>query len=146
VKRTPLKRTGFVRKAPKTKRESYMDCGFPKPADIKGEPVTVRVFKDGREACNLLTKSGRDEYGRRLREMWERQGKRCCLEGVIKECPGKLALSDAVFEHQDGRGFSGGHRDDRILKNGKFYNGAAHAWCNSRKASCRIDYNDGLGI
>ena len=80
--------------------------------------------------------------------MWLRQGKRCCLEGWVKECPGKLALADAMFEHQDGRGMDAGHRDDRIEKPDaqtgamKSYNGVAHSYCNSLKASKRIDYND----
>ena len=92
---------------------------------------TIRILKDGREILNLLTKEGRDEYMRRLREMWERQNRRCCLEGYIKNCPGKLRLADAVFEHQDGRGYDAGHRDDRIERfnreTGKMepYNGAA---------------------
>lgn len=91
---------------------------------------------------SLLTKAGRDEYARRKRLMWLRQGKRCCLEGWIKGCPGKLALADAVFEHEAGRGMDGGHRDDRTLKDGKPYNGVAHAWCNSLKGSRRMNYND----
>ncbi len=105
-------------------------------------------YDDGREVCNLLTKAGRDEYARRLRMMWLRQKKRCCLEGKIEDCPGALKLADATFEHQDGRGMDAGHRDDRIEKlnplTGKMkpYNGAAHAWCNSKKGSVRMDYNE----
>ena len=80
--------------------------------------------------------------------MWLRQKKRCCLEGKIGSCPGGLKLADATFEHQDGRGMDAGHRDDRIEKpdplTGKMkpYNGAAHAWCNSKKGSVRMDYNE----
>ena len=129
-----------------------LDAIFPNENDVKKEPVVVRVFKDGREACNQLTKAGRDEYQRRIRLMWERQGKRCCLEGRIEGCPGKLALAEATFEHQDGRGMGAGHRDDRTervnQKTGKLepYNGAAHFWCNSRKGSVKINYNEGLGV
>jgi hypothetical protein len=109
---------------------------------------TIRVLTNGREICNLLTKEGRDEYMRRLRVMWERQNRRCCLEGYIKHCPGQLRLADAVFEHQDGRGYDAGHRDDRIERlnreTGKMepYNGAAHAMCNIRKGSVRINYHE----
>jgi hypothetical protein len=110
----------------------------------------VKIFNDGREVCNLLTKAGLDEYARRVRAMWERQGRRCCLECWVYKCPGVLKIGDAVFEHQDGRGMNGGHRDDRIEKPDpetgemKPYNGAAHAWCNSRKGSVRMDYNADL--
>jgi hypothetical protein len=100
------------------------------------------VLRDGREILNLLTKAGRDEYMRRIRAMWERQGRRCCLEGWIEGCPGKLRLADAVFEHQEGRGMNGGHRDDRIERNGRPLNGAAHAWCNSMKGSRKINYHE----
>lgn len=110
----------------------------------KDASLAVRILRDGREICNLLTKAGRDEYARRVRAMWERQGRRCCLEGWVKDCPGYLKISAAVFEHQDGRGMMGGKRDDRIEKNGKPYNGAAHAWCNSKKGSVRMSYHDAV--
>jgi hypothetical protein len=103
-------------------------------------PWGVR-YTDGREVCNLLTKAGSDEYQRRKRAMWERQKRRCCLESCVGGCPGKLKLADAVFEHQDGRGMAGGHRDDRIMKDGKPYNGVAHAWCNTLKGSVRVNYH-----
>lgn len=106
----------------------------PKPA--------VKVMKDGREICDQLTKAGRDEYERRKRLMWERQKRRCCLEGHVEGCPGVLRWQDAVFEHEAGRGFSGSIRDDRTEVNGKWINGCAHAVCNSKKASKRIQYND----
>ena len=97
-------------------------------------------YADGREVCNLLTKAGRDEYEHRKRQMWDRQKRRCCLENSDADCPGPLRWADAVFEHQDGRGMDAAHRDDRIEKDGKPYNGVAHAWCNSRKGSQRVDY------
>jgi hypothetical protein len=80
--------------------------------------------------------------------MWERQGRRCCLEGLVAGCKGKLGLAEASFEHQDGRGMGGGHRDDRIEKpdpdTGEMrpYNGVAHPWCNGRKGSVRVDFHD----
>jgi hypothetical protein len=100
-------------------------------------PWGVR-FDDGREVINLLTKAGRDEYHRRIRLMWERQNRRCCLEHVVKDCPGYLKITEAQFEHQDGKGMSGSHRDDRIERpdpntgDMKPYNGAAHPWCTTR--------------
>lgn len=100
----------------------------------------VHVYRDSREVCDLRTKSGMAEYRRRVRTMWLRQRRRCCLEGWIRECPGKLALAEACFEHQDGRGMDAGHRDDRIEIGGRRYNGAAHPWCNSEKGSRRMDY------
>ncbi len=107
---------------------------------MESKKPTVKEYRDGRQVCNLLTKAGRDEYARRKKVMWLRQGKRCCLEGWVKDCPGNLALADAMFEHQDGRGMDAGHRDDRIEKDGKPYNGVAHSYCNSAKASQRMDY------
>lgn len=115
---------------------------------MKKEQPAVRVMRDGREICNLLTKSGRDEYDHRKFAMRTRQNNRCCLEGIIPDCPGFLAKADTTFEHQDGRGSDGGHRDDRIErpdpKTGEMrpYNGAAHWVCNSKKASVRINYSD----
>lgn len=106
---------------------------FPKPCQIRKVPEAVRVLRDGREVCNLLTKAGRDEYERRKRVMWERQGKRCFL------CGERLAWGEAMFEHWDGRGHGGGHRDDRIEKDGKPYNGVAHPLCNSLKGSKRYN-------
>jgi hypothetical protein len=67
--------------------------------------------------------------------MWERQKGLCCL------CKRPVALSEATFEHQDGRGMSGGHRDDRIEKDGHPYNGAACYRCNALKGSKRISYS-----
>jgi hypothetical protein len=103
-------------------------------------------LSDDREICDLLTKAGRDEYARRLRAMWLRQKKRCCLEGYIAGCPGYLKIAEATFEHQDGRGMNGGHRDDRAEKLDKKsgamkpYNGVAHWQCNREKGSKKIDY------
>jgi hypothetical protein len=120
------------------------ECQKPK----KEPQPAVRILKDGREICNHLTKAGRDEYHRRLREMWDRQKRICCLLGHVEGCPGRLHLPDLVFEHQDGRGSGGGHRDDRIEKPDpktgemKPYNGAAHAYCNLKKGSLRIDYHE----
>lgn len=113
----------------------YEGLAFPKPADIRTEPVAVRVYDDGREVCNLLCKAGKAIYEQRIAEMWYRQSGKCCI------CGNPLNLFRATFEHQDGRGMGGGHRDDRIEKDGNPYNGAAHWWCNGEKGSRRIVYH-----
>ena len=95
---------------------------------------TVWTYPSGRETCPK-TLHGRWEYQNRIRLMWTRQKGRCCL------CGEPIGLSQAVFEHQDGRGQGGGNRDDRIERNGKPYNGAACWTCNSAKGSKRVDYN-----
>lgn len=143
-----IKRTSWLRSKPKPVREKKEALMFPKPSQVKTEIAAVRIMKDGREVCNLLCKEGRDIYMARIEEMRLRQGKRCCLFGHIEGCPGALNKADATFEHEDGRGHGGGHRDDRIEildpETGKikWINGAAHSWCNSRKASTRISYNE----
>ncbi len=142
MKRTPLKRTTRLRPKRVKDKVDRIPLAIPRPGEMKKEQVAVRVMADGREVCNILCKAGMDEYMRRIRAMWERQNKRCCLEAFVSSCPGRLALADATYEHQDGRGHGGGHRDDRIEKDGKPYNGAAHRLCNSLKASRRIDYNE----
>jgi len=106
---------------------------FPKPR--VRHSVAVRVYQDGREVCNLQTKAGRSEYAFRIWQMLLRQTHRCCL------CGKWLRSEEATFEHQDGRGMGGGHRDDRIEVDGKPINGAAHFWCNSAKGSRRMNYN-----
>jgi hypothetical protein len=113
---------------------------------MKKEQPAVKIMRDGREICNLLCKEGSDEYQRRKWKMRDRQNKRCCLEEHIPDCPGFLAKEDTTFEHEEGR--TGGKRDDRIErlnpKTGKieWINGAAHFWCNSKKGSRKINYND----
>jgi len=105
------------------------------------KPEAIKVMDDGREVCNLRTVEGERIYDARIEEMWHRQVAVCCLSRYIRECPGRLELSEATFEHEDGRGMGGGHRDDRTWKDGKRYNGAAHGLCNQLKGSRRIDYN-----
>lgn len=110
---------------------------FPKLKDILPLPA-VKVYRDGREVCNKFCKAGKLEYKFRIIAMLKRQKGLCCL------CHQPLSDSEATFEHQDGRGMNGSHRDDRIMKDGKPYNGAAHSDCNRKKGSRRIDYNAGL--
>jgi len=86
----------------------------------------VRVHPDGREVCQDCADGWR-EYKRRVKLMWERQGRRCC------DCGRPLALLNATFEHQRRRGMGAAWRDDRITKDGQDYNGAAHWVCNSER-------------
>jgi hypothetical protein len=72
--------------------------------------------------------------------MWERQDGICCFYGFIPECPGRLMLREATFDHENKRG--AGKRDDRIeLPDGRWINGAAHLQCNNAVGSKRIPYN-----
>jgi hypothetical protein len=111
------------------------DLAFPKPGDIKEPAPAVRIYDGGREVCNMMTAAGKREYRRRTLEMRERQDNRCCL------CHQWMSVQDTTFEHEAGRGMNGAHRDDRIEKDGKWLNGAAHFWCNSLKGSQRGNYN-----
>ena len=83
----------------------------------------VRVYWDGREVCQN-SKAGWIEYHRRVKVMWQRQDRRCCL------CNRPLSLANATFEHQRRRGMGAAWRDDRIVKDGEDWNGAAHWVCN----------------
>jgi hypothetical protein len=112
---------------------------FPKPNQVKREPVAIKVYRDGREVCNLKTRLGFETYHKRKWEMRGRQGLRCCFEGFLPECPGYLRPADCSFDHEHKRG--AGKQDDRIEVDGIWQNGAAHFTCNSLAGSRRIDYN-----
>lgn len=106
-----------------------------------------KTFPDGREVCYTVgsvkqSLKGRKEYRRRIEQMLARQRGICCLHGHAPMCLGLLALEEATFEHENGRG--GGKRDDRIEVEGRWINGAAHYSCNNWKGSRRIDYNSSL--
>lgn len=114
----------------------------PKPKDKKKEPKPIiRMFKDGREVINMLSKAGRDEYRRRKKEMWMRQGERCSLQisPQCKQKKGKWPFDLVQFEHSDGRGYNGSRRNDAIWKDDKPYNSASCPYCNSQKASRRLE-------
>lgn len=103
-----------------------------KPKDRKRVEKAVTTYRDGREVCNTKTKRGREEYHRRVVAMCRRQNWLCLL------CDKRMDLGNPpTFEHEDGRGMGGGHRDDRIEINGKPMNSAAHGLCNSMKGSRR---------
>jgi hypothetical protein len=117
---------------------------FPKPKDKPKIILPVKVMRDGREICakgiDAAGREGAAEYKSRTRKMWTRQKGICCLYGYCPDCPGPMALEEATFDHEDGRG--GGRRDDRIeLPDGTWINGACHGPCNGWKGSRRIDYN-----
>lgn len=107
----------------------------PKPKPRRREPV--RVYPDGREVCDRMTKEGRKIYRFRTLEMRSRQGNRCPL------CPYLLFEMDATFDHQEGRGMDGSTRDDRIECEGEWINAAVHYSCNGRKGSRRFHWVDG---
>jgi hypothetical protein len=86
----------------------------------------VRRYRDEREVCQD-SPAGWREYKRRVETMVRRQNFRCCL------CKRRLGLSQATFEHQRRRGMGAAWRDDRIMKDGQEWNGAAHWVCNSEK-------------
>lgn len=110
----------------------------------KREREAVKIHRDGREVCNLKMVAGKHIYWQRIEAMHTRQKGVCCLYGFSPVCPGALALDDATFEHEDGRGMGGSKRDDRIRKDGRRYNGVAHLVCNQWKGSRHIDYNTAL--
>jgi hypothetical protein len=121
---------------------------LPKPKDKpKKAPKGFKTLPDGREIC-----WGQDprEYRRRTKEGGERQSWICCLYGYAPMCPGKMdwyygeGMWKVTLEHEHGRGMNGGHRDDRMVIDGKWHNGAAHLVCNQWKGSRRIDYNTAI--
>lgn len=99
--------------------------------------VAAVIVRGEREICTDTAK-GKAEYKRRVEAMLERQDGMCGLR-ISPLCPGRLELNQATFEHQDGRGFNGSKRDDRIERDGKPYNLAACWWCNGAKGSRSLD-------
>jgi len=145
VKRSgPIQRKSWLRssKAKKPKIER-IPMRLLRPGEMKKEQPAVRVFVSGREVCNDLTKAGRDEYHRRVRVMWERQGRKCGLmiSPQCKEHGGRLLINEAQFDHSYGRGMGGGKRNDSIIdKDGNPTNMAVCCWCNSLKGSRPLTY------
>jgi hypothetical protein len=115
-----------------------------KPGRLKPHPKPLIRYPDGpggREIIDTFQPEGFKEYRQRVRLMLERQKGVCCLSRLCPKCPGALRLEDAVFEHEYPRGLGGCTRDDRIERDGKRLNGAAHWNCNRWKMSRRITYN-----
>lgn len=107
-----------------------MNPMFPKPGQQKKTPVAVKVFRGGREVCNHLCKSGRDEYERRKRVAWEQQ------KGICAICHEKLAWGDTTADHVKPRKMGGSERDDR-QENLR----AVHWRCNTERGSQRSGYH-----
>jgi 5-methylcytosine-specific restriction endonuclease McrA len=102
---------------------------FPKPSQIKKKPEAVKVFRDGREVCNQLTKPGRDEYARRRRLVFDQQ------KGICAICHLPIRLEDLTCDHIKPRKSGGSETDDRIE------NLAAVHWkCNIERGSKRSGY------
>ena len=118
----------MIRRRPIPRTRPYPDASLRYATIHDG---AVRVYTDAlgevvREVCQN-SKAGWLEYNRRVKVMLERQGRRCGL------CGKPLALGNATFEHQRRRGMGAAWRDDRILKDGADWNGAAHWTCNVEK-------------
>jgi len=80
----------MIRRRPIPKTRSYPEASLRYRTVLNG---AVRVYPDGREVCTN-SKAGWIEYNRRVKLMWERQGRRCC------DCGKALALGNATFEHR----------------------------------------------
>jgi len=107
------------------------------PAKYYRAPTpAVETLDDGAEVCNLKLKAGKYAYHCRMLEMAERQRNECPIchrsEGFFWE-----------FDHQDGRGMNGSHRDDRIEIDGEWHNAALCHDCNQAKGSKRYHWLDG---
>ena len=112
---------------------------YPKPKDQKKPPKpAVKVYADRREVCNMNCKEGRDIYAGRVREMWERQNRKCGLQ-ISPQCKarnGRLLINEATFDHSQCRGMGGAKRTDRIWdESGRPMNMAVCCFCNSMKSS-----------
>lgn len=96
----------------------------------------IEYFPD-REVCNMKTAEGKRMYKDRLYEMEVRQGFTCAI------CT-RIAGGRMEFDHQDGRGANGGHRDDAITDfKGGWINAALCHDCNTKKGSKRYAWIDG---
>jgi len=118
-----MERSYIKRKPPKPRIER-IPLAIPRPGEMKKEIIAVKVFPSGREVCNLLCKAGADEYQRRKRVAWEKQGKLCSI------CHQHLNWGDSTVDHIKVRGMGGGSRDDRQENIA-----AAHAQCNADRGS-----------
>ena len=106
----------------------------------------VKVYPEGREVCNQRIKAGKQEYWTRLLKMMVRQNMRCAI------CDCGLNYIWGEFDHEDGRGANGGHRDDRIEvfihdEDGvtiRWQNAAVCRPCNTEKGSKRYHWIEGV--
>lgn len=113
-RRRPILRSAYKLEPPSLRYEVILDGA-------------VIRYQDGREVC-VNNAAGWREYKHRVRVMWQRQERRCCL------CNKPLALANATFEHQRRRGMGSAWRNDKIEnEDGSWVNGAAHWVCNVEK-------------
>ena len=106
-----MTRLGYIKRSPlrskkKEPRVERIPLAILRPNEVKKDRSHIKVFTGGREVCDLLTKSGRDEYHRRVRAMWERQGKKCGLQ-ISPQCKargGRLTWEESQFGHEVSRG------------------------------------------
>jgi hypothetical protein len=86
----------------------------------------VKVYPCGREVCRN-TPAGKSEYRNRTLFMRATQNNLCSWCGLF------MSQEDCTFDHSEGRGMNGSHRDDRVEGNT-----AMHSKCNVIKASVRL--------
>jgi hypothetical protein len=120
-----MTRLGYIKRSPlrskkvEPRRIERIPLTILRPGEMKKEQPAIKVFAGGREVCNQLTKAGRNEYSRRKRLMYDRQGGRCGLviSPQCKQRNGRWPFSEVQFGHEVSRG--GGKQDDRIEVDGK---------------------------
>jgi hypothetical protein len=122
-------------KRTKPRRIRFADAGA-KNTVVNG----VMTFPCGREVCLLETMAGRREYKERTRAMAMRQKFVSPISGDL------MNAWDATFDHQDGRGAGGAHRDDRIEIDGEWHNAALTLKDNTEKGSRRYHWVNGSYI
>ena len=121
---------------------------LPKPKQIRKQRPAVKVFRDGRECCDLTIKAGKEEYFGRVTKMLSDQKGKCGLQ-ITPQCRavnGRLSREFAQFGHPKSRKFGGGARDDRLEIDGKPSGAMALCpWCNAAQGSRPIsDFVDPL--
>lgn len=94
-----------------------------------------KELPDGAQICTD-TAAGKREYFNRTRLMAARQNELCAICNRF--------MIDPQFEHQEGRGMNGSHRDDRTEIDGEWHNAAVDGDCNIRKGSKRFKWVEGI--
>ena len=99
------------------------------------KPAAVHVTRDGREICSEHA-AGKREYRKRTEFMSLRQRHLCAICGKF--------MVDPTFDHEAGRGFGGGFRDDSLFHaDGTWRNAAVHFLCNGQKGSRAYRWQNG---
>jgi hypothetical protein len=135
--RTRTVKRSAIKRSPMRRGQRICKPCPPKTMAMHG----VILYPNGRQKCDR-SRAGRMEYKRRTALMWDRQKGFCGLQ-ISPDCPGKITLEQATFEHQDGRGMGGAKQDDRIetMVDGKIeaYNLASCTHCNVLKGSRSLE-------